>query len=1116
GMLGKKFREDQKNPDFNFKDIPFYEYDPGIPEKMHDKSRAELLINTDVLEHIEPQFLDSVLADMGHRTLRVAFLVISCVPAVHRLPDGRNAHLIIEHPNWWIEQLNKYFIVSKAEHIDGELYIIALRKPAEGEKKTLTPEEMAINEARQCIEDKKFVAARTLLTRVKNQNFYPEVLFLFGKIYFATNDLIRASGYFIDYAELTRDPEAYRMAGIALAKVQRFENARRCLEQEICVNAFLENNSEYVETLMLCWNKTQEPASAIRTYEARAEKTAEMTVQYVDALILDQNYDKALAVALKAAEDHPDYAETWGALERAYAILKKFPQALKASQKAAALAPNDSVYQCNLGLCYLNLARIDEAMKAFDRAIELDPLMMAAYLNRSTIHRFKKDNLFLESELQAAYEIDPSSADVHYGIGVNALRKEQYEKAFAEIEWYWHKNKLTSGRIPTSIPRWYGEDIKGKTLMFFADQGVGDIIMMMRFIPEVVEKYKPKKIIFNIHKKLQGVFLATFPELFASGQGEFFKDTAVSVSQSGVDMAIAATTLPHVLGTTITSVPSPEGYLKTVAKKDYKTGSDKEFVIGISWYTRSQDGGYIRSLRLADFAFLSKYKNIRIIDLQYGDTSAERAENAAAGFDIFHDETVDSWAEMQPLVDQIAACDLVISIDNATVHTAGALGTPCWVLLPQEAYWRWPISGESSPWYESLRLFRQTENRSYPELIGYVQQELEKYLGGDKSVLLPPKFKPIFPLQEKPAKRAVIINDTGTCYTWGNYAAMEGMKAELAKRGYGVETAHTLGLHWVFPHTPSLQDFDNPKFLSACRYRDTTLFHNIQHADIVVINGEGMMDNLSDSAVQLLYLAYVSKRVFGKKVVFVNFSCFPEGGMALTDAGRLAFYHKVFTQIDDCVVREACSLDLIKSIGTPVRLGFDTSLLYLKSWLAAHPVKTRKKTAVITAGPGYESFMGETMANLYKGLQAAGYEPIVLQGAKWHGAQEDRILANDLEEVLGTHINKVVAKSFDEFMEHLATSSLAITGFYHIALLSTAMGIQTIPLTTGPNGFSMLGLAKSARTSAPLVYEDPNLGTKLAQFTEGLKNKVLAQPGAPIGVTDSLYEKAMENFGLFK
>src|SRR5690606_13813126 len=159
------------------------------------------------------------------------------------------------------------------------------------------------------------------------------------------------------------------------------------------------------------------------------------------------------------------------------------------------LDPGSAVYHCNLGLCYLGLARIEDALAQFNRATELDRLMMAPYLNRSTIYRYTRDFAHLAEDLKHAYQIDPASPDVHYAIGVMALRQEQYPRAFAELEWYWHKARLTSHRMHAGMPRWYGEDITGRVLMFYADQGIGDIIMMMRYIPLIVEKYNPEKLV---------------------------------------------------------------------------------------------------------------------------------------------------------------------------------------------------------------------------------------------------------------------------------------------------------------------------------------------------------------------------------------------------------------------------------------------------------------------------------------------------------------------------------------------------------------------------------------------------------------------------------------------
>lgn len=1077
GMLGKKFREEQQNPDFRFKDVPFYEYDPGIPEKMHDRSKAELLINTDVLEHIEPEFLQKVLADMGDRTLRVAFLVISCVPAIHRLPDGRNAHLIIEHPNWWIEQLNQYFKVAKAEYVGGELYVVALSKHAEKTesdpsnevsevKKKLTETDKTIKKARTLIENRKFTQARNLLTGIADTAGYPESQELLGRIFYETGDYTKSATYFLEYANKTKNPDGFKMAGICLAKTERHANALKCLEHPACNPACM-GDPQYREALMQSWNRTFVPEKTVALFESFNDNAPEHFIAVAEAHLLLQNLDKALDVTKKGIETYPESALLYAMLEKSYNALKRFEDALAASRKSIELMPDNAALYSNQGLSLINVRRFDEALQSFSKAIELDHLMTAAYLNRSSLYRHMGDFEKAQSHVEACLEIEPVAADIHYGYGANLLRMEQYEEAFAELEWYWHKAAMTSARMPDEYRRWYGEDITGKSLLFTIDQGIGDTIMMMRYIDLIYKKHNPRRIVINANRKLHNLFRYNYAEHIAADRMVINASDA-PMKTSDVNLMIAASTAPHVLKTSIDTIPTPEGYIRKADGFDYKTGTDKEFVIGISWHTKSLDAGYIRSLKLMDFAFLAEHKNIRVIDLQYGDTSAERADAAAKGFDILHDDRVDSWNDMQPFMAQLCACDLVISIDNTTVHAAGAMGIPCWVLLPQEAYWRWPIRGEATPWYNSLRLFRQKSGETLQDLLGQVKTSLRAWLDGDASQLQPPPFKRLFPARPKPEKQALLVNDTSACYTWSHFANCEGLKTALGDKGYAVKSYSTLALDWLSPQNPSLQDFDDPKFLAACRYRDTSLFFHIENADQIIINGEGMLNSLGDSALRLLYLAYISKVFFKKQTSIINHSCYPQGSPKLDDPQKLAFYHKVYSGLDHCVVRDGISNDLLKSIGVSSRLGTDASLLWLEKHLGNAPAPTASKNVILTASPGYQSQSASAYAKACKSLKKQGFNPVLLMGAKWHQSREDQLLADDLAELAPDSHEVFRATTIKDYADTLLSASLVISGFYETCTMAHALNIPVIPCLAGSFAVTMHGLARTSDMPAPL------------------------------------------------
>ena len=133
GLLGIKFREEQKPTEHEgemipsgIADVKFYEYDPGIEEKEKGLANADLVVCTDVLEHIEPQYIDAVIAELAAKTQKVAYLVISCREAIHKLPDGRNAHLIVQPPEWWEKKLLQSFKKVKYDYVQNtsEMYCV--------------------------------------------------------------------------------------------------------------------------------------------------------------------------------------------------------------------------------------------------------------------------------------------------------------------------------------------------------------------------------------------------------------------------------------------------------------------------------------------------------------------------------------------------------------------------------------------------------------------------------------------------------------------------------------------------------------------------------------------------------------------------------------------------------------------------------------------------------------------------------------------------------------------------------------------------------------------------------------------------------------------------------
>lgn len=1094
GMIGKKFREDQENG--LYPGIEFFEYDPGIPGKTDPDTKGDLLINTDVLEHIEPELIDNVLTDMAARCQRVAFIVINCVPAHHFLPDGRNAHLIVEDKPWWEAKLKKHFNVIQAERHGTDLYVVALRKEKNMQTKKKPAEiERAIKTAQTHISNGNLAHARLALQNVDDI----DALFMQGEIAFQTDDISTAANAFLVCLKATGSPEAARYLGLSLTKMGRYTDALKCLDTPECRAAFSQDE-DYLAALMQSWNMALLPDKTIALYRSMNRRNALLVDAYVRALIINQKYEESLEAAEKAANADPQDHLLWAILGYAADTNRKFAIATSANRKAVELAPDYAAHHSNLGLSLMHENKLDEAGAAYDRAIALDPLLSAAYLNRANIYRLQGNPEAEENALRQCLQIDPTLAEVQYGLGICLLRQERYREGFAHIEWFWHKATLTSTRLPTSYRRWFGEDLTGKNLLVFADQGVGDTIMMLRYIPDLLAR-GPQTIVLNVNNKLRPMVEHQYAAEIAAGRILVFEDS-MRIGSEHVQFSVAATSLPHAMNTTISSIPHPGGYLTKKRTIDYKQGNPDCFVIGISWYTKSMDTGFRRSLQLMDFSFLSHYPNVRVINLQYGDTAVERAQAKEQGFDVHHDETVDAWADLQDSIDQIAACDLVISIDNTTVHTAGALGVPGWVILPSEPFWRWPIHGETSPWYDSLRLFRHDGKNEYTHTVADVKAALDKFFSGDKTQLLPPRFEPQFP-PEDAQKTALLVNDTSSCFTWGNYAGVTAIKNGLSEQGYEVRTVHFQELPWFAEHTPTLQDFDNPVFLSACRYRDPTLFFNLANADIVVFNGEGLMNGAGETARQMLYLAYVAKTVFGRRIAMINHSCFPEGGTQLTDPKALSWYLKVYKLFDYVCAREPATRDLLQSLQISSQLAADTSALPMLAYVQAHPPVERDRTVILTAGPGYETSQAPEFAKICRQLVQSGFKPEILIGAQWQSSQEDVLFAADLQEFARADVSTHRCPTEEDFMKKIAGARLVITGFYQTYIMAYTAGTPVIAVAGGSTAVALSSMARSLGEAEPVLMRTPDLANTL-------KNRIKTALSNPVGSMEGHLAKASE------
>jgi hypothetical protein len=263
-------------------------------------------------------------------------------------------------------------------------------------------------------------------------------------------------------------------------------------------------------------------------------------------------------------------------------------------------------------------------------------------------------------------------------------------------------------------PYWKGEDLTGKTIYVWPEQGLGDQIIYGTMLPDLIAR--AGRVYFESKSRLEQVFRRSLPgALVLSNDSE---ETKAAVTAA--DYQIPLGSLGVYFRRRFEDFPRRAEYLKPDPEKvarfraRYEQLASGRRIVGLSWKSKKPRGGAGKSTRLMEWEPLLRTPDVLFVNLQYGDCSAELAEvKAKLGVEVFADMDVDPMGEMDNFFAQVAALDLVISTSNTTVHVAGSINVPCWVLLPRGAgaLWYWFTEREDSPWYSSLRLFR-------PENIG--------------------------------------------------------------------------------------------------------------------------------------------------------------------------------------------------------------------------------------------------------------------------------------------------------------------------------------------------------------------------------------------------------------
>jgi Tfp pilus assembly protein PilF len=491
--------------------------------------------------------------------------------------------------------------------------------------------------------------------------------------------------YYLELSKNTVNPNLYIKIGNIYQKLYKFEES-----------LFFYNKAKNIQNSPMLLNNIGVVLQKLKRYSESAEV-------YEDALdyIKDNPYlysnlasvlellgqsSKALEYFLEADRIMPNNPNFYSAIGGALCKLERFSESINYIEKAIRINPNNSNYYFNLALTYTAMQEHHKSIVFYEKSIELNP----------------------------------SFPQAHFNLSIAYLTIGNYQKGWKEHEWRTYFIEDTNYTYVFKESSWKGENLNGQNLYIHSEQGLGDTIQFSRFLKDL--KNINGKIIFNTHPELK--------ELITTVKGyDELEATKTFTIEKGTNN-ILLLSLPNVLNISLSSIKNEEPYISVpqeyVDKWKNKFDNISEFKVGVVWEPKSNSSTHkIRTVPLSNFFDLLKIPNVMLFSLQKGDTIQKLSQYPKTDRFVNLDIEINNFADTSAIIENM---DLIISIDTSVIHLAGAMGKPTWTLLAKNPDWRWMLDRDDTPWYPTMKLFRQKTKGDWDSVFENVKKELFQYI----------------------------------------------------------------------------------------------------------------------------------------------------------------------------------------------------------------------------------------------------------------------------------------------------------------------------------------------------------------------------------------------------
>ena len=518
--------------------------------------------------------------------------------------------------------------------------------------------------------------------------------------------------------------DALQLLGALFAQVKKYPQAIKFLSKAIIVNP---NHAGCFSNLGISFQKLRRLEEALSSYDKAISLQADYAEAYSNrgAVLKElKRLDEALSSYDKAISIKGDYAEAFSSRGTVLEELKRLEEALSSYDKAISINKDFTEFYYNRGNVLHKLKRLEEALSSYDKAISLHEDYAEAYSNRGTVLEELKRLDEALSSYEKAISINKDYAEAYWNSSICYLLAGNFNEGWARYEWRWQSKSIskTAGIRKFSQPLWLGTEVlKDQTIFLYAEQGLGDTIQFSRYVSLVAGL--GAKVVLEVQPSLVKLlsYLEGISQIISKGD-----------KLPNFDYQCPLMSLPLAFKTEVKTIPSVSKNISSDEKKVGKwqaiLGEKTKPRVGIVWSGAvNHKNDLQRSLKLSqlithlpsDYEYLSLQKEISDVDKE---VLIEYCKIKHFGDDL------------KDFTDTAALCeliDIVISVDTSVAHLAGTLGKNTWLLLPYSPDWRWLLDRNDSPWYSSVKLYRQEKINDWESVLVNIESDLKKLLNGN-------------------------------------------------------------------------------------------------------------------------------------------------------------------------------------------------------------------------------------------------------------------------------------------------------------------------------------------------------------------------------------------------